>query len=158
MGPGWRLTSEVALLSERDPQVVVLPAEAVCEEGGEGGHVLPQELPPPRQLLQGQGRGNHGAGSWDRGGRRRPTWGELRGPEMNSPSPISCTSNLSILLGPSNFRGVGIVPLIDRLGNRPEGRTPLLDTWQRMGNSGWAAGGGRESRDFFKSLLILCPT
>lgn len=51
-GPGRRLTSEVALLCEGDPQVAVLPAEAVSEEGREGGRVLPQELPPPGQLLQ----------------------------------------------------------------------------------------------------------
>lgn len=47
-----RLTSEVALLGEGDPQVAVLPAEAVSEEGREGDRVLPQELPPPGQLLQ----------------------------------------------------------------------------------------------------------
>lgn len=35
----------------------MLPAEAIREEGGEGGCVLAQELPPlPGQLLQGQGQ------------------------------------------------------------------------------------------------------
>lgn len=55
-GPRRRLTSEVALLSEGDPQVAVVAAKAVSEEGREGGRVLPQELPPPGQLLQGQVR------------------------------------------------------------------------------------------------------
>lgn len=49
---GRGLTSEVALLGEGDPQVAVLPAEAVGEEGREGGPVLPQELSPPGQPLQ----------------------------------------------------------------------------------------------------------
>lgn len=53
-GPGRELTSEVALLGEGDPQVAMLPAKAVSEEGGEGGRVLPQELSPPGQLLQCQ--------------------------------------------------------------------------------------------------------
>ena len=51
-GSGRRLTSEVALLCEGNPQVAVWPAEAVSEESREGGRVLPQELPPPGQLLQ----------------------------------------------------------------------------------------------------------
>lgn len=40
-------------------------AEAVGEEGGEGGRVLSQELPPLGQLLQGQG----GEEAWMSGAR-----------------------------------------------------------------------------------------
>lgn len=61
-GPGGRLTSEVAPLGEGDPQVAVAPAEAVSEEGGEGGGALPQEQPRPGRHLQWGGR-NHGLGA-----------------------------------------------------------------------------------------------
>lgn len=60
--PGGQLTSEVASLSEGDPQVAVAPAEAVGEEGGEGGRALPQERPRPGRHLQWGGR-NHGLGA-----------------------------------------------------------------------------------------------
>lgn len=54
--PRRRLTSEVALLCERDPQVTVLPAKAVGEEGGEGSCMFLEELEPHGQPLQGQGQ------------------------------------------------------------------------------------------------------
>lgn len=53
--PRGRLTSEIALLCERDPQVTVLPAKAVREEGREGSRMLLEELEPQGQPLQGQG-------------------------------------------------------------------------------------------------------
>lgn len=83
-GWGRRLTSEVALLGEGDPQVAVVAAKAVGEEGGEGGRMLPQELPPPGQLLQGQVRSE---------------WRKLAGGEPGEPArgkPTSGTSSLPI--------------------------------------------------------------
>lgn len=55
--PRGRLTSEVALLCERDPQVTMLSAKAVREEGREGSRMLLEELEPQGQPLQGQGHG-----------------------------------------------------------------------------------------------------
>lgn len=55
--PRKRLTSEVALLCERDPQVSVLPAKGVREEGREGSCVFLEELEPHGQPLQRQGQG-----------------------------------------------------------------------------------------------------
>lgn len=83
-GRGRGLTSEVALLGEGDPQVAVVAAKAVGEEGREGGRVLPQELPPPGQLLQGQVRSE---------------WRTLAGVEpgeSTSGKPSSGTSSLPI--------------------------------------------------------------
>lgn len=78
-GPGRRLTSEVAPLGEGYAQVAVLPAEAVGEEGREGGCMLPQELPRALgQLLQRQ---------WDMWASVRRLRDEARGAHLGTHSP-----------------------------------------------------------------------
>lgn len=105
-GAGGRLTSEVAPLGEGDPQVAVAPAEAVGEEGGEGGGALPQEWPRPGRHLQWGGR-NHGLG-----GRRGESPPLGHDPPSTSPSLTSDTRThcLSIHMWAPRFWGPGSLP------------------------------------------------
>lgn len=82
--PKRSLTPEVALLCERDPQVTVLPAKAVCEEGREGSCMLLQELEPRGQPLQRQGREEALAIDFGRYV-KWPSCGELGQPELPLP-------------------------------------------------------------------------
>lgn len=123
------------------------PAEAVGEEGGEGGHALPQERPRPGRHLQWVG----GTTGWGQ------VWGEPT--SGTQPPPLSTTPSLpsdtrTLPLHPyvgSVVLGVWKSPLIHRMRDRSRRKDlPLQAPYSALGVQGlcwgaaaWASGQGK---------------